>query len=216
MSYILGPELSAYGNGRRIQINTEKSISQGDSCNSTAISLPIHFGTHIDFPFHFGDKGQKSDDYCADDFVSSKVGYLPVEIKSDIIHPSELELESISSDINFLFINTGFWQKRDQDIYWNGNPSLHPDCADMLKKRFPQITLIGIDSISINPWKNKELGRITHKKLLLENNILIVEDVSYASLPTNPVFIQVIVSPLRVEGSDGALATILARIESDD
>ena len=45
---------------------------------------------------------------------------------------------------------------------------------------------------------------------------MIVEDVDYSALPENPIFKQVIISPLRFQDSDGAPVTIMAEVKSED
>ena len=75
LSYELNDQLSAYGTGPRIEIKFTTDQTKGDASNNSFISLPGHFGTHIDFPFHFDYKGKTGSDYDAESFVSDNVEY---------------------------------------------------------------------------------------------------------------------------------------------
>ena len=183
LSYIASDQISSYGNGKRIKTDIVKSIEKKNSCNESFLSLPTHFGTHVDFPYHFGNHGRSGDSYQASDFISRFISYITLIPKNGIISPNDLNKDVISQETEFLFVNTGYWTKRYSDSYWNDNPGFHPDCASFLKSRCPKIRLVAFDSISMSPWKNRELGRVAHKEFLIKNEIMIVEDVDYTYLP---------------------------------
>ena len=63
LSYPLSVDLSGYGNGARISVCQTRSITNGDSSNNTEFCMSSHFGTHIDFPNHFSNKGKTIEDY---------------------------------------------------------------------------------------------------------------------------------------------------------
>ena len=63
LSYQLSPNHYAYGNGKRIRIEQTNSIQNGDSSNNAYLNLPTHFGTHIDFPYHFDNNGKNCNDF---------------------------------------------------------------------------------------------------------------------------------------------------------
>jgi len=48
LSYLLDSNITAYGNGDRIDINITHDQDNGDSCNGSKLMIPTHFGTHID------------------------------------------------------------------------------------------------------------------------------------------------------------------------
>lgn len=214
LSYNLSEEISGYGNGDRIKIEKTGEICCGANANGTRFEMPTHFGTHIDFPYHFGNEGENGDQFGPEYFISKNVGYLEIEPKSFLITIEELNgVNNLNSDIEFLFVNTGFWKKRNEDEYWNNNPAFIPEAASFLKEKFPQLRIIAFDSISMNPWQDRPTGRITHKEFLLKNNICILEDVDFSAMKGSEIE-EAIISPLRFREADGAPCTVFAKVEA--
>ena len=86
--------MSAYGNGKRINIQELSSINKDCSSNNTKISIPTHFGTHLDFPYHFSMDGKTGDQYKAKDFIFKNIAIVEVDClnKTDkIIHLSDIK-----------------------------------------------------------------------------------------------------------------------------
>ena len=72
LSYLLSDKISAYGDGKRIKVETTKSVRKEYTCNGSFLNLPTHFGTHIDFPYHFDADGKKGR------FLPSRVFHIQV------------------------------------------------------------------------------------------------------------------------------------------
>ena len=215
LSYALNSELSAYANGKRIEIDEVRKISFGDSSNNTEIFLPTHFGTHIDFPYHFSSEGKKTDAFPAEYFIYSSVRYVDLQtniIENDIINISHFKNVQLNLDTELLLINTGFGKYRYQDRYWNENPAFHPDLAEYFKKQMPNLRTIGFDTISLTGWNYRQLGKEAHKAFLIENEILLIEDMDFSRLDSTSKIEKVIVAPLRVSEVEGAPATIFAEV----
>jgi arylformamidase len=216
LSHKISDKLSAYGNGGRVNLTFDKQISCGDACNNSHIDMSLHYGTHIDFPFHFYERGKKACEYGPDFFVSENVAVIDeryFSISDSLIEfHFQLIQESFSPESDVILINTGFYKNRHDDIYWNKNPSFKKGEAAKLRKYFPRIKFLGIDSISINPWVDRLYGREVHKEFLVEEDILLIEDIDYSRLPENEKISELIISPLIFEGADAAPATLLARI----
>ena len=84
LSYILDSSLSAYGNGQRINIQELSSINKDCSSNNTKISIPTHFGTHLDFPYHFSMDGKTGDQYKAQDFIYKNIALMHVSMEKTV------------------------------------------------------------------------------------------------------------------------------------
>ena len=80
LSHQLSPNHFAYGNGKTIKIEQINSIRNGDSSNNTLLKIPTHFGTHLDFPYHFDENGKKGNEYPPDYFISNKVQIINIDI----------------------------------------------------------------------------------------------------------------------------------------
>jgi len=218
LSYILDSSLSAYGNGERINIKELSSINKNCTSNNTKLSLPTHFGTHLDFPFHFSMDGKTGDYYKAEDFIFKNVKIIDINyINKDnkIIHLSDLEnIENISNNIDFLIIKTHYCTIRNKKKYWFNNPGLAPELSGDLKKMFPRLKAIGFDSISLSNFQNRALGRAAHKEFLCENNFLILEDMNLSSIDYKSNIEELYLSPLLFKNADGAPTTVIARIHN--
>ena len=212
----MSQNLSAYGDGPRIVISADKKMCSGDTCNTAALNLPNHFGTHIDFPRHFCIDGMDGSKFGPETFIFKKIQYLNLgsasSNKDKIFAQVDFDNFNLNSDTEILLLDFGFWRIRNQPEYLFKNPGLHPDLGMYLKKKLPALRMIVLDSISLNPWNNKEIGREAHRKFLVDHQILIVEDADYSSIPVNAIFRNLIVAPFRYDNADGAPVTIMAEV----
>ena len=215
LSYLLNEELTAFADGKRLEIDEVSKISSGDSSNNTEIHLPTHFGTHIDFPYHFSDNGKKVETYPADYFVFDHVQFVDIQDRindNDIININHFNNIYFNPEAELLLVKTGYYEFRNQKKYWNENPAFHSDLAIYLKDHLPKLRTIGFDTISLSSWNKRTLGREAHKTFLIENDILLIEDMDLSELDSTSKFEKVIVAPLRVSGLEGAPVTVLAEI----
>lgn len=205
LSYVLKSGLSCYNNHFNIKIRPYKAQEK-------EIILSGHVGTHIDVPFHVSEHGKKITDYSISDFVYSRVCVVYVHPQGHYITP--VDLSCIPADTELLIICTGAYKYRYEDRYALENTGINPECVDFLRKQCPMLRAVGIDSISVNAYQNKEPGRLTHKAMLdSEREILIIEDMDLSELHHRKI-IKVIVAPLVVDGCDGAPCTIIAEVEN--
>ncbi len=218
LSYELSPELSAYGGAKSLEKSIDKQMSCGDTCNASSLHVSAHSGTHIDYPFHFSDKGKTGSHYQAAHWIFSKVQFLtlaqvPEFDKIFTLH--EIKQHDLNPDTEIILFNTGFHKIRGNEAYWSRNPGFHGDVAAYLKKRCPSLRAIGMDSISMNPWMNKDIGREAHKSFLVDSDLLIVEDMNFSHVPAGAVFETLVIAPLRIEHADGAPCTALGKLRHD-
>ena len=218
LSYILSDKLSGYGNGKRISINRTKQIKSGDTSNNSELSFPAHFGTHIDFPFHFSENGKTIENYNADYFVHSNIDIAEISVDENDLLITEKHFidHKFKTNATFLIIKTGICNDRDKDNYWNNNPGPSPELATFLKNKMPSLKIIGLDTISLSSWKHREAGRVAHKEFLIENDLLIVEDMDLTTINSSAQILKLIIAPLRFEKADGTPVTILAEIGNEN
>lgn len=219
LSYPLNDKAFGYGNGERFKLNAVRSICCGDTSNNSAFSMPSHYGTHIDFPFHFSDQGKKSSEFEASELIYNQVGVCvlkpAVEVKDFLIRNENLALDHLEKNTELLIVKTGFCEKRYTDEYWERGYGFHKETAAFLKTKFPYLRCMVFDLISLNSYQNRPAGREAHLEFLMTQNILIVEDADLNSIHANTKINQVFIAPLHIENADGAPCTILADIHEN-
>lgn len=214
LSYPLNDKAFGYGNGDRFEITQVRDMCCGDTSNNTVFKMPTHYGTHIDFPYHFSADGKKSTDYSVTDFVYNEVGIVEIDannVTDYLIKNIDFALDNLNQNIELLFIKTGFCEKRYTDEYWEFGFGFHPETASYLKQHFPNLKAIAFDLISMNSYQQRETGREAHKQYLIENDILIVEEVDLTQVTPQTEFNEVIIAPLMLDKADGAPVTIIAK-----
>jgi kynurenine formamidase len=214
LSHTYSNTTPTYGNRDMFKITTNSSISSGETANSSCwIFTNNHIGTHIDVPYHFDSNGAKVTDIPPSDWLFNTVAMIDVPCnEAKLIAVADIECFSLDPNIEMLLIRTNYENYRDTDKYWNDNPGLSPEVADYLRKKFPKLRCIGFDFISITSWKDRLIGRVSHKAFLSpENNampIMAIEDMSLKNL--NGKLDWIIVSPILVEDGNGAPVTVFA------
>lgn len=217
LSHILSPSTPQYGGlGGGINIVNVKEIPKGDTANTQEWRMSNHLGTHIDAPRHFIANGAPVAAYPAPHWICSKVAVAEVPLSEGrLIMP-----EDISSfpppDAECILLKTGFEARRETPEYATANPGISPTLAEHLCRTFPLLRFVGMDFISVSSFKDREAGRIAHRILLSPEGrepVLPVEDMSLAPVGVGIRIARMIISPLRVAGSDGAPVTVLAEVE---
>ena len=216
LSYILDLDTPTYGNRNQFSCEKKSDISKGDVANDSSINTTVHIGTHIDMPYHFFEEGQTIEDFDIDYFRFKNILFIDM-IPDDIIVNNDLiqrlEMSEHKDNYDMLIIKTGICDRRHLDKFWETNYGFHPDIAYYLKDKFPNIKVIGFDSVSVSSFSNRLLGRESHKAFLdPQNPILLLEDMDLTSLHTDSEIITLDIAPLRIAKCDGLPCTIIAEI----
>lgn len=206
LSHPLSAKTPLYAGSGAVVFKQLKSLEQGDSCNKMRCAFPSHAATHVDVPLHCLKKGRSVTGFAAQSWVFDKVILLklPKVASGRIIEPADI---SMLKDCQLLLLKTGFEKYRSRDIYWRNSPGIHPELAGFLKKKAPSLRAVGIDFISVSSLSNRQLGRQAHH-CFLGRNILLIEDMKLSGISNSPK--AVIVSPLLLEGGDGAPCTVFS------
>jgi len=213
LSYYINETTPLYGGEKAILVEKRSEISKGASSNTKYLKLPNHSGTHIDFPNHFSDAGKRINDYPASFWKFNRVHVIPYTAKNDeIIDEVLVKNYVIPVDTEFLIINTGFGNCREETAYWNNNPGLSPSLATPLKIRCPNLKAVGFDFISVSSFQNRLLGRAAHKAFLLDNDILLIEDMKLDELNEKKIK-SITALPLMIDKIDGSPISIIAKYE---
>jgi len=226
LSYVLDENTPTYGNRNKFKVIKKSSINNGDIANDSFISTTTHIGTHIDMPYHFYENGQTIEDFGANFWIFQEDDIIFIELKimnDELIIKNELinELENIKNNskfkiqnLKFLIVKTGICYMRDKRGFWEKNYGFHPDIAKYLRDNFPNIKILGFDSISVSSWQDRMLGRIAHKEFLNPKKpILLLEDMNLCNVDKNTKFKEIIIAPMRIKNSDGIPCTIISNVE---
>lgn len=159
------------------------SISRGDPCNLSAISMSCHAGTHIDAPRHYFDGAPSAESAPLD----ALIGPARVIEAAEPLAPARIDLLGVGRGERILLKTGG---RLD---------ALTPGAAIRLAQI--GIALIGVDALSIGA--NDEAGEAVHKTLLGAGVwILEMLDLSRVS----PGEYDLIALPLKIIDADGAPA----------
>ncbi len=210
LSHIISEKTPLYGGAGGIAITKDKSLSAGDSCNTSILTFTSHTGTHVDSPYHFLANGKSVERYLPEDwfynyphviFFSASPGQLIV--------PQNLPLpENVNKDTDLLLLCSGFEKHRGLTLYWQEGPGLSPELAEYFVEHFPKLRDVGMDFISISSLKHRDEGRFAHRAFL-ERGILLFEDMSLKIIAPDKRLEKVIALPLRFTKADGAPCTIV-------
>jgi kynurenine formamidase len=215
LSYQLSEEAYTYGGIRPFSIKRLRSILKGDICNTYMMNMPTHMGTHIDCPNHFFNSGKKLSQYNIGDFIFSNPAVIDCPKKrNELVVADDIKRnlkKIIGKDI--LLLRTGFYKFRPHIRYARENPGIEPGAARFIRERLISLKCIGIDTISVSPYSNRELGRRTHKILLQDYSfngqpVRIIEDMDLSGNLKN--INKVFVVLLFIESVDSAPCAVLA------
>ena len=216
LSYELDSSTPMYGDGDRFKNDHLKQITKGDIANLSHWSFTNHIGTHVDVPFHFIQEGKTLSDFTPEFWIikrTSLIDFGKVE-PGQLLNKESLKPHFIPEDTELVLLKTGFDQHRHNETYWKCGPILTPDIAGYLREICPNLKILGLDTISISSFSERETGRKAHLAFLDgEQPIILIEDMKLSSVNVDTSFKQVIVSPLRVTKADGSPCTVFAEIK---
>jgi kynurenine formamidase len=212
LSYNIDGKTPMYGGKFRPSISDKSSIKAGATANTREISVHTHTGTHVDAPYHFFEDGRKLTEYSLEEMAFESVLVLDIPKKPDEwVEREDLEAHRESlKGADCLLLRTGFSAFRGRDEYETRNPGLSPEAISWARKAFPGLRCIGIDSISISGFSDRERGREAHRAALGNGNpLLIVEDLNLDGITKLK---RIFVLPWQISGTDGAPCTVLAEL----
>ena len=215
LSHVLNNSTPLYGGAKEISISADRSITSGDSCNTSNLKISSHAGTHVDAPCHFYQDGRTVDSYPPGQWIFSSPALIEKDSSPGRIldeYALSQSLANVERTTDLLLIKTGFEKYRYESAYWETGPGLAASLASVLLNSFPRLKAIGIDSLSISSLLNRQEGRLAHEAFL-SRNILLFEDMSLCQLQPNVPVRQVIALPLRYAAADGAPCSIVAWID---
>jgi arylformamidase len=171
----------------------------GTEIRITAIEMGSHTGTHIDAPWHFVQGGRRLSDIP----LECLVGPATVIEVSGARSVSRSHLERFDFEgVERLLLKTDNSQHWRDGKFFENFVYLDPGAAELLIQS--QIRLVGIDYLSIDPFKSD--NHPTHFALL-EKNVVILEGLDLSRVP--PGRYEMAALPLNLLGADGAPTRVI-------
>ena len=218
LSYPVAKTTPMYGGGPGPEIETDKCMHSGDSCNTLNLTISNHTGTHLDCPYHFDHAGRRLTDYEASFWYCSPVATItiPTPPPRTLIAPEHvaefIEGGNQPLEAEALIMKTGYCDMREEPVYTAEPPGIHASMADYLRNQFPHLKFFAFDLISISSFANREHGRESHRRFLQhERPILPVEDMDLRDLPAEGIR-NLLISPLWIADADGSPCSIWANV----
>ena len=216
LSYALNEATPTYGNRTKVSVKRMKSIAEGSTVNESYLELPLHAGTHIDYPLHFYKNGQTHRDYPADFWIFKHPLLLDICTDKLILENEVIEqLKQVNNKNSYdlVLIKTGAAEYRGERKYWEYNHGLSPLVATYIKEHLPTVRCVGMDFISLSSFQYSSIGKKAHLEFLNPDNpIILIEDMNLSALNKDKTLVKVIVAPIRIDGSDGVPVSCLAEI----
>jgi kynurenine formamidase len=178
----------------------EKVITlEKDGYLEAKITLYSHTGTHIDAPAHMLSNGPYLDNIAVENFIGTAaiLDFTNIKTKSLDVDSLKLYKEKINK-VEFVIIRTGWSKYWGEKEYFEEFPSLTETAAQWLSEF--NLKGIGIDTVSIDDINSTTF---TVHKILLQNEILIIENLTNLGLIGSEYFI-LSVLPLKNKNADGS------------
>ncbi|MGQ9592805.1 MAG: cyclase family protein [Planctomycetota bacterium] len=171
-------------------------IATGAEANCARMSLSVHFGTHIDAPYHFIEGGKTVDELDLDLFVGPCL-VVDVSGVEALIEPEHLA-EEVPSGTRRLFVKSRNGPDLRDAKFRTDYVAFSPEAARWLAAR--DVRLLGFDYFSIASYGAQVPAHVA----FLEAGGAIVECVDLSDVA--PGEYQLACLPLRIRGSGGAPA----------
>jgi len=219
LSYTLDTDTPVYGNGAGFELQADRSMAGGDSCNTAVMTLPNHIGTHVDCPRHFDEQGMTVEAFESGSWYCHNIQLIRCDLAAEeLCTVSKLQdsldqMEGWKPDADAVLLVTGWGSRRSHADYWEHPPGITAEVAIWIRKTFPKLRYFGCDLISISSYVNREAGREAHRVFLCESPpVLILEDMDFSELPDNDSLDNLLISPIIIRGLDGAPCTVWANL----
>lgn len=174
-------------------------MSEGDSCNVSAVTQSPHVGTHADAPYHYDPYGLTTEQLPLDLYVGlAQVVHVRSEIQDGQPYVTVDALRAAAwptSPVERILLRTDSY--RDVAHFDPGFAALSPEAVDYLADY--GVRLIGVDTPSVDPAASTDLP--AHRRCC-ERGVLILEVLRLAHVI--PGMYELIALPLALSGSDAS------------
>lgn len=176
------------------ELHERRRMSRGDHNNSSAVTMSLHAGTHMDAPFHFVANGATIDELPLDLFIGPALVHA-VEtdryIKAE--HVAAIKLDGITR-VLFKTRNSALLKRSE---YEPDFVSFSVEAAEALVAR--GVKLVGLDYLSVAHAGDEQ---VPVHRAFLDHGLALLEGIDLSEIA--PGRYELICFPLRIRGADGA------------
>ena len=208
LTHTMSREMPVYPGTERPKFDPANTYEK-DGFKETRISMFSHTGTHMDPPAHLFPGRTTLDAFDASQFV----GRACVIDCTDLVEGGRITMAHISRNrenadkAEFILFRTGWDRYWGKEEYFGDYPYIDEEVAEYLMQGKKGV---GLDVIGLDPIADENLT--LHKKLLWENEIVIIENLTNLDQLGNGLF-TFCALPLKYENADGSPIRAIAMME---
>ncbi len=200
ISLNLSPETVRWVTSPPLEFIGRRRMSRGDPNNSSAVSMSVHSGTHLDAPFHFVPDGATIDTLPLELFIGpARVCAVEAERHITVEHVAALEFADVPR-VLFKTRNSQLLRKAD---YEPNFVAFSVEAATLLAQRGAK--LVGLDYLSVAHADEQ----VAVHRAFLDRGVVLLEGVDLSDI--EPGIYELICFPIRLSGSDGAPCRAILR-----
>jgi arylformamidase len=174
-------------------------MARGDANNSSAVTMSVHSGTHVDAPFHFLPEGAGVDALPLEVFIGPAVVHA-VDART---HITAAHVEAIPRDatrVLFKTRNSALLRKPEYDPDF---VAFSVEAARALVAR--GVRLVGLDYLSVAHADSQ----VPVHRAFLDHGVVLLEGVDLSAV--DPGRYELICFPVKLRGADGAPCRAILR-----
>ncbi|MCK4258005.1 MAG: cyclase family protein [Halanaerobiales bacterium] len=172
---------------------------QNDEYNNFRLEIGMHVGTHIDTPMHMTNSETFINEISLDRFIGK--GCL-LDVRNESVIKWKEEYSDIVRENDIVLLFTNHSDKYGTEEYFTKHPVIDEELANFFIKK--KIKMLGIDFPSPDEYPFK-----IHK-MLFDNNILIIENITNLSELKSISSFEIIAFPLKIR-ADASMIRVVAR-----
>lgn len=190
---LVSEQLGVFPGDKPYKIDTSMSFENNDNIKLSAVSTTVHLGAHVDAPSHYHPEGENIAERSLDYYMGMcQVISVKTAMGQRIVPDDILKVKIQAPRVLF---KTGSFPNPNN---WNSDfCSLSAELIEELAEK--GVSLVGIDTPSIDPESSKELP--AHNKVY-ELNMAILEGVDLSEVPDGVY--DLLALPLKLKGLDAS------------
>ncbi len=209
LTHTMSAEMPVYPGTEKPRFDPANTYER-DGFKETRLSMFSHTGTHMDPPAHLFPGRTTLDKFPAEQFVGKAVVIDCTELGAGgrITMEHVGRKRELADRADFILFRTGWDQYWGKEEYFGDYPYIDGEVADYLtgmKKKG-----VGLDVIGLDPIADESLT--LHRKLLWENEIVIIENLTNLGAAGEGLF-TFCALPLKYEDADGSPVRAIAVLE---